>query len=239
MIPLVLVHGFLGASAQWDDLAAELGQERSVIAVDLPGFGANAHLPPVDRIEGFADWVIGYLRDRGVARYDLLGHSMGGMIVQEVARRDERVEKLVLYGTGPVGNIPGRFETMAESRRRAKADGAAATAARISATWLLKREACPSYPTAAEHAARAGLPAILAGLEAMEQWSGTDALNLIKQDTLVIWGEQDRSYDWKQTEALWRGLPSSSLCVLPACAHLAHLEAPELFNAAIRRFLAD
>ncbi|MEM1233598.1 MAG: alpha/beta fold hydrolase [Pseudomonadota bacterium] len=240
MIPLVLVHGFLGSAAQWDGLAGELGQERAVIALDLPGFGANAHLPPETRIEGFADWVIATLRERDVARYHLLGHSMGGMIAQEIARKDaDKLEKLILYGTGPLGDIPGRFETMAESRRRAEEDGAATTAARISATWLLERDACPTYSTVAEHAALAGLPAILSALEAMEAWSGAHTLPQIDCDTLIIWGEHDRSYSWSQTEALWRGVTSSSLCVLPGCAHLAHLEVPELFNAAIHRFLSD
>ena len=50
---------------------------------------------------------------------------MGGMIAQEIRRQSpERVAALVLYGTGALGAIPGRFETMAESRRRVLAEGA-------------------------------------------------------------------------------------------------------------------
>ncbi|MEM9433189.1 MAG: alpha/beta fold hydrolase [Pseudomonadota bacterium] len=238
MIPLVLLHGFLGGSQQWDALATALGRDRQIVAVDLPGFGTNAHLAPLDRIESFASWVIGQLRQKGINRYHLLGHSMGGMIAQEISRLDaESLDRLILYGTGPVGNIPGRFETMEESRLRAQKDGAESTVNRISATWLLKREYCPNFPAVAALARLAQLPAILAGLEAMESWSGTAELSKIDAKTLIIWGEWDRSYNWAQINQLWNGLKDSSLCVLPGCAHLAHLEEQEIFNQVVKRFL--
>ena len=232
------MHGFMGGGQQWDDLAGRLGTAREVIALDLPGFGANAHLEPFTRIEDYAAWVIEQIQSRGISRYLLLGHSMGGMIAQEVAFQDgQAVEKLILYGTGPVGNIPGRFETMEESRRRARADGAEATANRISATWLLKRADCPAYPGVARLASMARLQALLAGLEAMEHWSGRSRLETITAPTLLIWGEHDRSYNWAQIEELWHSIPNVSLCVLPECSHLAHLEAPEIFQKVLSRFL--
>ena len=238
MTPLVLVHGFLGGSKQWDGLKAELEDGHPVIAVDLPGFGQNAHLEPIDRIEGFADWVIQYVRDRGVQGYNLLGHSMGGMIAQEIARKDKnRVQKLVLYATGSVGVLPGRFETIEESKRRASLDGAAATARRISATWFLDEEAAPRYEACAHIAEHAGAEAILAGLDAMQAWSGKDELSEIHQETLVIWGDCDRTYAWEQIQILWRGISQSSLAVIPGCAHAVHLEKPTLFNAFLDDFL--
>jgi ABC-type proline/glycine betaine transport system permease subunit len=45
VIPLVLVHGFMGGSAQWQGQIAAFSGTCDVIAVDLPGFGANNHLP--------------------------------------------------------------------------------------------------------------------------------------------------------------------------------------------------
>lgn len=55
----------------------------------------------------------------GVDRFALLGHSMGGMIAQEIAHKSpQRVEVLILFGTGPEGELPGRFEPIAESRRK-------------------------------------------------------------------------------------------------------------------------
>lgn len=239
MTPLVLVHGFMGGSAQWTGEVAQFSDTRDVIALDLPGFGMLNQLAPIDSIAGFADWVIADLDRRGVRTFDLLGHSMGGMIVQEVARKaPERVRKLVLYATGAQGVLPGRFETIATSKARARADGAPATARRISATWFLDREAAPAYPECSAIAERASLPALLAGLDAMENWSGEAALGSLTQETLVLWGDRDRTYAWEQIARLWQTIPNAGLAVVPGCAHAVHLEKPEVFAALLRDFLA-
>lgn len=240
MIPVVLVHGFLGGSRQWKDLRQALTAPRDVIALDLPGFGANADRPAFDLIEDNAAWVVESLRLQGVDRYHLLGHSMGGMIVQEVARIDaDAVDQLVLYATAAQGLLPGRFETMAESKARALKDGAKATARRIAATWLLQEQLSPAYDDVAQIAESASLEAICAGLDAMKRWTGKERLAEIRQKTLIIWGDHDRTYKWPEIEALWSGLPSARLCVLPDCAHLVHLEAPEVFQRVLTGFLAD
>ena len=70
---------------------------------------------------------------------------MGGMIVQEMVRLDhaERINKLILYGTGAIGMLPGRFETIKESKQRARKDGLEATARRIAATWFAEGQNDP------------------------------------------------------------------------------------------------
>lgn len=239
MTPLVFVHGFMGGSAQW---AAQTPLEagRQVICIDLPGFGQRADQPPVNRIGDFADHVIRDLRDLGVGRYDLIGHSMGGMIVQEMALRDTAaIDRLILYGTGPIGVLPGRFETIATSKQRAEQDGAKATARRIAATWFLHGVDAAGYPATAEIAARSSLAAIHAGLDAMEAWSGLDALPRIKAETLVLWGDGDRTYAWDQVQKLWSGIAGARLAVVPNCAHAVHSEKPELFNTLVEDFLAS
>lgn len=238
MTPLVMVHGFMGGSAQWAGEVAQLSDIREVIALDLPGFGANNHLAPINTIGGFADWMIAELDGRGVQAFDLLGHSMGGMIVQEMARKaPDRIKKLVLYATGAKGVLPGRFETIAESKKRAQLDGAQATARRISATWFLHREEAAEYENCAAIAEHASLGAILAGLDAMQGWSGEPALGNLTQETLVIWGDCDRTYAWEQTALLWRTIQKAQLAVVPGCAHAVHLEKPTLFVGLLRDYL--
>lgn len=234
MRPLVLVHGFMGGSDQWVFQGA-LGEDRELIALDLPGFGRNAGMTPISTIGGFANWV---LETVGSEEFDLLGHSMGGMIVQEIVRlAPRRVGRLVLYGTGAEGNLPGRFEPIETSILRASSDGAAVTARRISATWFLKNEAASAYQTCAEIAQRSTLPAIIAGLNAMREWSGTNHLPLIDTQTLVLWGDCDRTYNWQQVETLWKEIPNCNLAVIPQCAHAVHMEEPGLFNQLITNFL--
>ncbi len=239
MTPLVLVHGFMGGSAQWDAQVAALQGRYHVITPDLPGFGKNNHLPARTSIGAYADWVIGELRQQGVTRYHLMGHSMGGMIVQEMARRDQaKIGRLILYGTGAVGVLPGRFETIAQSKSRALMDGAQATARRIAATWFLDRENAPGYEACARLAELAAPDAIQAGLDAMQDWRGDEFLPSITPQTLVLWGDGDRTYQWPQVLQLWTTIPGANLAVVPGCAHAVHLEMPDIFNQLVARFLS-
>lgn len=240
MTPLVLVHGFMGGSAQWAPQMADLSENREIFAVDLPGFGANAHMSALKTIGSFADWVIGELRRKGVDRYHLLGHSMGGMIVQEMVRRDQnRIDQLILYATGSVGILPGRFETIAQSKARATRDGAQKTARRIAATWFLENESAVSYDVCAAIAERSSLEAIFAGLDAMQAWSGADFLPEIRCETRIIWGDCDRTYSWEQTRLLWNTIPNAQLAVVPSCAHAIHLEKAAIFSSLISDFFHE
>lgn len=134
---LVLVHGYLGGSAMWAAQMARFSPFRDVICPDLAGFGDSAALTAPAGIEAHAQDVLALLDGLEVEKFDLLGHSMGGMIVPEMVRlAPDRVGKLVLYGTGPQGVLPDRFETIAQSRARLLQDGVAATARRIAATWF-------------------------------------------------------------------------------------------------------
>ncbi|WP_299507125.1 alpha/beta fold hydrolase [uncultured Roseobacter sp.] len=240
MIPLVLVHGFMGGSAQWDLQQDRLARDRPLIVVDLPGFGENNSAPPIDSIPGFADWVVAHLDSLGVTRFHLMGHSMGGMIVQQMARQaPDRIDRLVLYSTGVVGILPGRFETIAQSKERAAQDGVKPTARRIAATWFLDSKTAPKYEACARIAEQTAPAAFDAGLDAMQNWSGAEALGAIRSETLVLWGDGDRTYPWSQTEKLWQGVPDAQLAVVPGCAHAVHLEKPMLFNTLVSDFLAE
>lgn len=237
MIPVVFVHGFMGGSGQWDAQKGALGS-LEIRTIDLPGFGKNAHLPALDSIEGNADWVLEELTAQKTPRFYLVGHSMGGMIAQEmVAKAPERIERLVLYGTGAQGVLPGRFESIQTSKERAIADGARATARRIAATWFLACENADAYEKCAQIAERSSTQAILAGLEAMSLWSGSEHLSTFAISTLVIWGDNDRTYPWSQTEQLWQSISKSHLAVIPFCAHVPHLEQTYLYNRVLSEFL--
>lgn len=239
MIPLVFVHGFLGGSRQWQAQKEAFAESYEVITVDLPGYGENAHLAAISTIHGFAQWVMRVLEEKGVERFHLVGHSMGGMIVQEiVALAPDKVDRLVLYGTGATGVLPGRFETIDTSKLRACNDGPQTTARRIASTWFLDREKSVAYADCAKIAEQSELPAILSGLDAMQSWNGVSKLPHVLARTLVVWGDHDRTYTWEQTAQLWSSIANSSLAVVPDCAHAVHLEKPILFNKILADFLS-
>jgi pimeloyl-ACP methyl ester carboxylesterase len=236
--PLVLVHGYLGGSAQWQAEIARFSDRFDVIAPDLPGYAGSAGLPPAERIAAFGAAVVELLDELGLGRIILLGHSMGGMIVQEMAAtHPDRIARLILYGTGPLGAMPDRFEPLDISRERVRSDGVAQTIRRIGATWFRDGAAARGFETVAELGAQATEAAALAGLDAMSHWDGRGALSRLTMPALVLWGDGDRSYRWPQVETLWQGLPDAVLAVVPGTAHAVHLEKPGLFHALVEDFV--
>jgi len=237
-MPLVLVHGYLGGSEQWEDQVRVFQERYDVVTPDLPGFGLQHEMKSPDTIAGYANYVLDYVEQQGISNFHLLGHSMGGMIVQQmVAQQPSRIAKLILYGTGPLGSMPGRFETLARSRQRLLSDGIEATARRIAATWFLHGETGNGYVPCAEIGVKASMQAALAALTAMETWSGEPELTNVKSKTLVLWGDHDRAYLWPQPNQLWCSIKDAELAVVPGCSHAVHLEKPELFNAILLDFL--
>ena len=119
--PLVLVHGFLGSSKMWEPQINFFKDYFRVITPDLPGFGKSNKAKSYNNINLMAQTILDCLKEKNIEKFYLLGHSMGGMIVQEMVKiAGEKTLKLVFYSTGAIGNIPGRFETMDESRSKIK-----------------------------------------------------------------------------------------------------------------------
>ncbi len=237
---LVFVHGYLGGSAQWAGQVEFFSNEFRVVTPGLPGFGHKHDIQAPESIHDFAAAVLDELQQQGIDQFHLVGHSMGGMIVQEMTTMaPDQIDRLVLYGTGPVGMMPGRFETIEESKRALVDQGVEATARRIAATWFQQGAAASGYLECADIAVQASEQAALAALTAMENWSGEAALSNLSTPTLVLWGDSDRAYLWPQPEKLWRKIADAQLAVIPGCSHAIHLEKPQLFNAVLQDFLGS
>ncbi len=236
--PLILQHGYFGSSEMWRHQIDYFKSQFDVIAPDLAGFGQSAELEAPGSIPQCAQQVFDLLDSLGVDDFYLLGHSMGGMVVQQmVIMQPSRIRKLVCYGTGPVGVLPDRFETLDDSRRRLRTDGLEATAKRIAATWFVNGENAAGFSLCEQVGKQATFQAALSSLDAWEKWDASGALASIKAPTLVLWGDRDRSYGWSQPQALWQGIDDSYLAVMPGCAHNAHLEKPGMFNMILSDFL--
>ena len=235
---LVLVHGYLGGSRMWSETSNYFAARYDVIAPDLAGFGNSAHLESFDRIEHHAEQVLAHLDRLGIKQFRLIGHSMGGMIAQHMAASvGERIDKMVLYGTGPYGHTRTRFETADVTRQRLLTEGVAATARHIAATWFVAGKEASAYEVCVDIGSRASLQGAIAGTHAFARWDAHAVLPTLTMPTLIVWGEKDRSIGWDQCEMLWRGIPRSSLAVCPGCAHNVHFEKPDLFKLLVADFL--
>ena len=126
---------------------------------------------------------------------------MGGMVVQEMAKlAGDKIVKLICYGTGPIGDIPGRFETIDETRMKLKKNGLEITAYRIAKTWFVKKDKAKYFYLCDKAGKLTSITAADNALVAMKMWSGIKNLKNIKNPTLIIWGDQDKAYNFEQVE---------------------------------------
>ena len=164
---------------------------------------------------------------------------MGGMIVQEMAALfPERIKKLICFGTGSLGVLPNRFETIEESRNKIKELGIKQTRENIAKTWFVDYLSGDGYQLCLDEGAKATTQAALASLDAWESWDGRGQLDQITSPTQILWSNKDRSYDWNQQETLKNGIPDSKVEIIEGCAHTSHMEDPKLVNKIFKEFLS-
>tara|TARA_B100000787_G_scaffold101627_1_gene75121 strand:- start:81 stop:839 length:759 start_codon:yes stop_codon:yes gene_type:complete len=236
--PLVLIHGFLGSSDMWSPQIKFFKDNFRVISPAIPGFGKSNLINSCDSIECMAQAILSHLEKKRINKFNLLGHSMGGMIAQEMVKIvGEKILKLICYGTGPRGNIPGRFETIDQSREKLKIIGLKDTAYRIAKTWFVEKEKAKYFYLCEEAGKQTSVEAADNGLIAMKKWDGIENLKNIKNETLIVWGDQDKVYNFNQVETLNDNIPNSDLKIIMGCSHNVHLEKPNEFNKVVEEFL--
>ena len=238
--PLVLVHGFLGSSTMWKPQIDFFKDHFRVITLDLPGFGKSNKAKLHNNIQSISSLILECLEEKKINRFHLLGHSMGGMIVQEMAKREgDKISKLICYSTGSIGEMPGRFETVDESRENLRKNGLKNMARNIVKTWFVKGEDSKYFNACIEIGKQTSIKAVDNSLVAFKNWNGVDTLKNIKNETLIVWGDQDKSYNLEQIQTLEKNIVKSKLVIFKNCAHNIHLEQPEQFNKTIRDYLKN
>src|SRR5258708_26710417 len=104
--PLVFLHGIGGAARAWRAQLDYFGDRYRAIAWDMPGYGGSAPLPTVS-IAALADALHDFLQQVGAVKPILIGHSIGGMIVQQLlAQSPDIARAVVLAQTSPAFGKP-------------------------------------------------------------------------------------------------------------------------------------
>ena len=222
----------------WDPQLNFFKDRFRVITPDLPGFGKSNKVKSQNSIQSIANLLLDCLEEKKIDKFYLLGHSMGGMIVQEMAKKHgNKILKLVCYSTGPRGEMPGRFETVDQSRENLKKKGLEVTAKNIAKTWFILGEKAKYFDLCLEAGRQTSIEAADNALIAIKNWDGVENLQDIKISTLIIWGDKDKSYNLKQVQTLEENISDSNLVIFKGCAHNVHLEQPDQFNHTIKDFL--
>lgn len=107
-IPLVLALRFRGTMDHWDpEFLDRLASARDVIIFDNVGHSRTSGTAPTT-MDALASGLIEFVDALGLDQIDLLGWSLGGIVVQAVTlQRPELVRRLIVAGSSPGGGVPG------------------------------------------------------------------------------------------------------------------------------------
>lgn len=239
--PLVLLSGVGSDCRMFDPVVARLGDEVAIFPWEYPGYGGK----PLDgpfTFESLADGVVAEMDARGIDRAIPLGHSIGGMVAQEIVHRHpDRVAALILSGTTPVfGSRDGSFQEAFLKARLGPLDAGRTMAelARAAPAELLGPAPDPAAASVVE-TLLAELPeaAYRAGLKCLVTFNRREELGSIGVPTLLIAGDVDPNAPLKTMTRMAETIPGARLEVLEETGHMAPLECPGRFAGIVRQFL--
>jgi 2-succinyl-6-hydroxy-2,4-cyclohexadiene-1-carboxylate synthase len=248
--PLVLLHGFTGTGAAWDELLDGLGAGHRLIVPDLPGHGGTSAVSAEDAsVEHAADVLATLLDAHGATPADVVGYSLGARVALRLAVvHPSAVARLVLESpSAGIEAADARAERRAADEAladRIERDGIAAFVDEWEHHPIFHTHA--ALPTGRRDRIRAmrrsntpaGLAASLrgAGQGAMEPLF--DRLALVTAPTLVLAGALDDAGRPRAARAA-AGIPGARLVVVDGAGHTPHDEQPDAFRTHVLDFLEE
>jgi poly(3-hydroxyoctanoate) depolymerase len=243
--PLLLVTG-LGASL---DLARPFEQELTArgvqtVAFDAPGIGESTAYNLPRRMPGIARTIEAMLDALGYDRVDVVGVSLGGVVVQQLAHQaPRRVRRLGLAATGPgLGGVPGSprvLLALATPRRYYQPDYYRRIAGRIYGGQARRDPEALLHGSPARFVEPPSVRGYLGQLYAIAGWTSLPWLHRLRQPTLVLAGDDDPIVPLINGRILARRIPDARLHVVDGGGHLFLLERPAEMAALVTRFLAE
>ncbi len=237
-----LLHGVGGGKEAWAHNQPVLASHGfRTVAWDMPGYGASAPLSPCTNAR-LADALKTLIEHVGARRNVLLGHSMGGMVAQElVALHPALVHGLILYSTSPAfGKADGDWQQQFLQSRFAPLDqglGMAGLANQLVPTMFAPDAEPARIAEAAALMARVPAESYRAALSAIVSFNRLAALGNIAVPTLCLAGELDLNAPPAVVEKMASRIPGAAYVCLPQVGHIANIEQPGLFNNAVLTFL--
>ncbi len=241
---VLLLHGVGGGQAIWGEGASGTLQALAAagcraVAMDFPGYGASGGEPTLDAM---VDAVLALRSHLAPQRLVLVGHSMGGMVAQEVAHREPAaVQGLVLACTSAAfGKADGAWQAQFSAQRLAPLDAGLGMAAM--AERLVPGIVAPQASAAAREAARRVMAAVpeatyRVAIRAIAGFDRREALAALAMPTLMLAAEHDRTAPPEVMQRMAAKVSGSEYACLAGAGHIANVEAPQAFNEAVIGFL--
>lgn len=238
--PLVLLHGMLGSSRNWQTAGADLAEHFHVFAPDLRNHGKSPHDAAMTYDAMRAD-VLGWLDAQRIARATFVGHSMGGKIAMLLAcRHPERVERLVIVDIAPKNYFwPAHRQSFAAMNElnlgdlRSRAEAELRFEARVP-SWPMRRFLTTNLERGSDGrwAWQINLPVLTTALPELEK-NPLAAEDRFAGPTLFLAGAKSNYIEPEDHASIRPHFPAAKFRVMANSGHNPHLETRAEFVAAV------
>jgi esterase len=237
--PLVILHGMLGSSRNWQTAGRDLAANYHVFALDLRNHGSSPHADDMT-YAAMVDDVLSWLDRHELPKVTLLGHSMGGKVAMLLAcRHPQRVERLIVVDMAPKDYFwvahRAEFAAMNElnlTHLKSRAEAELRFEARVD-DWAMRKFLATNLERAANPADgwrwSINLPALTAALSSLEK-NPLTAADRFEGPTLFVTGGRSRYVLLEDHAAIKRHFPAVKIEALPESGHNPHMEAREKFT---------
>ena len=228
---LLMIHGAGGNAQVWRNQVHLLKSSLNTLAIDLPGHGKTAGSAKTT-LDGYVPWLMETLEAFPEPPF-LMGHSMGGAIVQEAAFKSPALMKgIILAATGPrLGVAPALL------------DGLLNNFENIIDTimdYAYAPEVNPRFVTEGAALMReAGSVIVHGDFMACNQFDMRDRIAQIALPTLILCGEKDQLTPPALSEKLGGEIRGSRCEIVPSAGHMVMIESPKVFNKAVLDFVLE
>jgi len=230
---LVFIHGWCCNQSMWGDQIETFAQRHRIIAVDLRGHGESDKPDQDYDIAGFADDVAWLIREMGLNRPVLIGHSMGGVTALSLLRKHPDIARAAVFVDAGIMPFPEEMRPLLDQTIEALKSPAYREMAANVVKQFLFREESPQDLRDQVAAGMASAPqrvmhtALTSTLSEENYPAGPLPVPsfFVRAATLAATEEQIKER--------YPGMETVSM----DAAHFVHMEKPDEFNAILSRFL--
>jgi len=227
---LVMIHGAGGHSQVWQTQIHLLRGSLNTLALDLPGYGKSVDEAKSD-LDGYAEWLIEGLSAIFRDPPFLMGHSMGGAIVQKAAMlRPDLMRGIILVGTGPRLQVAPMFLEGLQKNFEETVDTLIGFAYASGADSLLIKEG-------AKLMKEAGSSVVYGDFSACNRFDVRNEVGKIKLPCLILCGDEDKLTPPSLSNKLNASIEGSRLEIVPAAGHMVMIENHKAFNDCVLDFI--
>ena len=232
----VILQGWGTELGIYDSVAAAVCDEYKVLQFDLPGFGDSDEPSEPWNVDAYCDFFCTFMQELGVREAVLIGHSYGGRMIIKMAARESlpfEISKIMLIDSA--GVMPQRSAVQNLKVKRYKAMRKFLTSGPVHAMfpevidYWISKQGSEDYRNASPIMKKCLVMAVNEDLQ--------DLMPLVKQETLLVWGDEDLDTPISDAHIMEEKIPNSALVVLEGTGHYSFLYKPAEFAGIIRSFL--